>query len=289
MFNPNFKKSIKALGLAAISFSLILSPSFVVNAGSTIFEGGFEVLKEQTIDIIDIKFGDFELKSGSVDIVTNNGGFGIETGGSTFVDLNGNDPGSITSPSLDYSIGDRLELTFDYLGNFSEGCLSQQNRNAIVSFGDSTFSITSNVEDPKPSFFIKSFTAIILDNPIVFSGTTKGPCGVMIANVKLVNNGPTPSNGGGSITIGNSTVSTSSSISSLLSSSTTSNSESQSSILGNSKNSGVLAFEVQKPGSSNIVSSSNTIDPSKNKILVTTETKKVIDSAKGGTFRTGGF
>ena len=95
--------------------------------------------------------------------------------------------------------------------------------------------------------------------------------------------------GGGTITIGNSATSSSTLLSSSSLESISSSSSAQNSSTSDSKNSGVLAFEALRSLSSASSINILNIDPTKTKIMVSAEIKNTIDSAKGGTFRTGGL
>ncbi len=220
----------------------------------------------------------------NIDIVPANNGSGIYSNqSSTLIDLNAESEGSLVSKELTYNNGDLITLSFDYGSNTPTGVA--ETTNAIVKLD----SFTKTIDDRRPggelTKFTTSFTATDSPNILSFQSNNPGAGGIVVTNIEVLANCQKPvvnSGGGSTITLTNTTQTQSSS------------SVNTSSVITNITNSvaktaAVLGFEVGKPKASTNNSNSGTLDSSKTKILVTTDTKKVIDSAKGGTFRTGGF
>jgi hypothetical protein len=239
----------------------------------------------------------FNLLSGSIDLVGPNTQF---VDYPSAVDLNGGSAGSIESQNFPVLAGDVVTLTFGLDGNFAGACnlnyeqkndngeskefiIDESDRTASVTFGG----VTQKINSSTPGMLIN----VSFEFPITESGTSKltfastklggdTRCGVLITDIVLTKISPEPSGGSITITASNtqSSVSVSSQSESIISSSSATSSQSE--------NKGVLGFTTtaQEQGSS----SKATIDPTKTTILVSSELKSLIDSAKGGTTRTGG-
>jgi hypothetical protein len=281
-------QAILATSLAFLTFGLQFSSINAQAVTTTLISENFSSGRLGT---------NFNLLSGSIDLVGPNTQF---TGYPNAVDLNGESAGSIESQNFPVLAGDVVTLTFGLGGNFAEACnsnygqlddndkpkkfeLDESDRTASVTFGG----ITQKINSSTPGTVIN----IPFEFPITESGTSKltftssklvgdPRCGVLITDIILTKISPDPT--GGSITIGGSNAQSSVSVSSqssiLISSSSTVSSQSESK--------GVLGFTTtaQEQG----IVSKNTIDPTKTTILVSAELKSIIDSAKGGTTRTGG-
>lgn len=193
MYNKTFNNSVKALVFTAITIPLIFTS--VANTKVSAIITPINILTSTfpslppivpTVITTGTSIGNFTLTSGSVDIVTNNA-FGIATGGPTFIDLNGNEPGSISSANITYKIGDRLELTYKVLSNTfcPAGLADTAGNKAEVVIDGQTFPIAST----GPTTY--SIVAKTAGSKVIFTGKNTGPCGIMIADVELVNNGRT--------------------------------------------------------------------------------------------------
>jgi hypothetical protein len=214
------------------------------------------------------------------------------------VDLNGSDNGNITSKEFAFVAGDVITISFGLGGNFASACDSNfgqldetenpkpfvfddSDRTAIITFAGVTKKVTSS--NPG-TVRLESFEIPITESDtstLIFASTksTGDPrCGALITDIILTKNSPDPN--GGSITIGGSNSQSSSSVSSQLSSSSVISASPQ------LRDVGVLGFTTTAQEQS--TTSKTTIDPNKTTILVSSELRSLIDTAKGQTTRTGG-
>jgi hypothetical protein len=233
-----------------------------------------------------------------VDVVKPIDGYGFDS--KSVVDLNGSGPGKIESiKKFSVNPGDTATLSFRYGGNFATACdlnynqlnydgskkpleFDESERTATILFGSV---VLKKLTSSKPGTLIAdSLTILSTEEPasLIFESTKllgDPRCGVLITDILLTVDRYVPN--GGTITIGGNTQSLSS-----ISSSSTQVSSSSSSSSQQIESKGVLGFTTT--AQEQVSSSANKIDPTITKILVSSELKTIIDSAKGKTVRTGG-
>jgi hypothetical protein len=232
--------------------------------------------------VVDSNFN--SVGAGNVDCVAApDYGFSTTT---SVIDLNGSTKGELKSKLLDFKPEDTLTLSFEYSGNFAGG--DTIDKTATVSVGGFSDELTAkSVDKGLLKSYTKTFPAGVGAKYLDFLSTIDGNAGILITNVKLtkldaiIDSPAVPvQTFGGALTLNIGATSNSpitSNISSILNTSS----------ITSSRSAAVLGFSTnaQEQG----LNPANTIDPTTTKILVSSELKATIDSAKGRTVRTGGL
>jgi hypothetical protein len=123
----------------------------------------------------------FTVTSGSVDIIGGAGSqFDFYPGNDFYIDLNGGEPGTLTSSAFDIAGSQDVTLTFNYGAN-------GENRTTDIFFG-STFlgSVTASQSTGTFNTFTTTFTiAAPTTGSLIFQATNLGASGIVLDNVVL--------------------------------------------------------------------------------------------------------
>jgi hypothetical protein len=178
---------LRSLAAASLCTALLLNVATPSEAATLIDENfdtsvpTFNITTSGTIP-------SFTVTDGSVDIIGTTGGqFEFYPGNGAYVDLNGNDPGTIESSTFGFAAGEIVNVSFSYGAN-------GENRTGEVFFGTASLgTFTASQSTGVFQTFSTSFTVATAQNAsLIFKGLNAGASGVVLDNVSLTTGAAVP-------------------------------------------------------------------------------------------------
>jgi hypothetical protein len=166
---------VSAFGVAALA--QFATPASAI----TLLSENFDASKPDQLNIgVGNTVGStFKVTAGNVDLIGSGGSFNFYPSNGSYIDLNGNTSGTITSiGSFSFAAGDKLNLSYNYGTNGAGGA-------ANIFLGTTQIGVINNVAVGS-SFFSGSYTSTqAFSGALSFVSTTPGSGGIVLDNITL--------------------------------------------------------------------------------------------------------